>query len=199
MRNLQRILISGEGGQGVQAIAKILADAAWQSGSKITYLANYGVEVRGGVSLGFVQISNQEIGFPKFQNADILVILAKRAIPRVQEYITKSALIIHDETLVPAEKLKGLPNQKIAVPALKTAEEKMIGKVMNMVVLGFLANLVGGISLGSLKLAVEAQFESKYKKNPELKHFNERAIEMGYGEISKSEFLISNQAPISNV
>lgn len=179
MRNLQRILISGEGGQGIQALSKILATTAYVSGKKSLYVPNYGVEQRGGASLGFVQISNEEIGFPKFQNADILVILAERAIPRVREYITKDTLIIHDETLVSEDSLKDIKNQKISIPALKIAEEKLTGRVMNMIVLGFLADMVGGISKEFLLEAVNTSLSGKYKKNPELKHFNERAIEIG--------------------
>lgn len=179
MRELRRILISGEGGQGIQAMSKILSTAAHMSGMKSLYVPNYGVEQRGGVSLGFVQISNLEIGFPKFQNADIMVILAERAIPRVREYITKDTLIIHDETLVSEDSLKDIKNQKIAVPALKIAEEKLTGRVMNMIVLGFLADIVGGISKDCLQEAVNEGLAGKYKESPELKHFNERAIEIG--------------------
>lgn len=179
MRQLKRILVSGEGGQGIQVISKVLATAAHMSGKKMLYVPNYGVEQRGGASLGFVQISNEEIGFPKFQNADILVILAERAIPRVREYITKDTLIIYDETLVSKESLKDIPNQKISIPALKIAEEKMTGKVMNMIVLGFLADIVGGVSIDSLKEAVNERVAGKYKASPELKHFNEKAIEIG--------------------
>ncbi|MEK7447749.1 MAG: 2-oxoacid:acceptor oxidoreductase family protein [Patescibacteria group bacterium] len=179
MRELKRILISGEGGQGIQALSKILSTTAHMSGMKSLYVPNYGVEQRGGVSLGFVQISNREIGFPKFQNADILVILAERAIPRVREYITKNTLIIHDETLVSEASLKDIPNQKIVIPALRIAEEKMTGRVMNMIVLGFLADMVGGISKDCLQEVVNEDLARKYEERPELKHFNERAVEIG--------------------
>lgn len=179
MRELKRILVSGEGGQGIQVISKMLATTAHRSDMKSVYVPNYGVEQRGGVSLGFVQISNQEIGFPKFQNADILVILAERAIPRVREYIAKNTLIIYDETLVPESSLKDITSQKIAIPALKLAEEKMIGRVMNMIVLGFLADMVGGIDVACLQKTVNESLAGKYKEKPELKHFNERAVEIG--------------------
>jgi len=179
MRDLKRILISGEGGQGIQVISKILATSAHASGKKVLYVPNYGVEQRGGVSLGFVQISNEEIGFPKFQNADILVILAERAIERVKEYIVEDTLIIYDETLASEESLKDISNKKIAIPAFKIAEETMTGKVMNMIVLGFLADMVGGISADNLKEVVNERLSGKYKEKPELQHFNERAIEVG--------------------
>ncbi len=185
MKSLQRILVSGEGGQGVQVICKILATAAYNSGKKALYVPNYGVEQRGGVSLGFVQISNAEIGFPKFQDADILVILAERAIDRVREYITKDTVIVYDETLVSGEKLQDIKNEKTAIQALKIAESTLTGRVMNMIVLGFLANMVGGISLDILAQTVNDRLQDKYKKRPELKHFNEKALEIGMREIPK--------------
>ena len=76
--NLKRILVAGEGGQGVQAIASIIAKVAHGLNKKVVHLPNFGVEQRGGVSLAFIQISDEEISFPKFQDADIAVILAER-------------------------------------------------------------------------------------------------------------------------
>lgn len=190
MKNLQRILVSGEGGQGIQVLSKALATAAHISGKKSLYVPNYGVEQRGGVSLGFVQISDSEIGFPKFQNADILVILAERAIPRVKEYIAKDTLIIRDETLVSEESLKDIPNKKISLPAFRIAEEKMAGKVMNMIILGFLADMVGGIAQETLRCAVDERLAEKYKENPEFKHFNERALEIGF-ELSRQKEVVN--------
>ncbi|RJO62063.1 ketoisovalerate oxidoreductase [candidate division WS5 bacterium] len=187
MKELKRILISGEGGQGIQILSKALVEAAYLSGKKISYVPNYGVEQRGGVSLGFIQISNQEIGFPKFHGADILVILAERAVPRVGEYITKDTLIIYDKTLVREGLLEHFPNQKIAISAYETAEKKMIAKVFNMIVLGFLAHMVGGVSPENLKTIVNETLSTKYEKNPELQHFNERALEMGMSGISYTD------------
>ena len=217
MNNLQRILVAGEGGQGIQTLAKTLATAGYLAGNKISFVPNYGIEQRGGVLLAFVQISDTEIGFPKFGYADILVILAERAIERVKEYITKDTVVIYDETLVtslviPAEagtqksgvrlteelaKVKNLPHETIAIPALKSAEETMTGKVMNMVVLGFLANMIGGLSLQVITQTVNERLKDKYEKNPELKHFNERALEIGMREIPKSLWMKGRKKGIS--
>ncbi len=197
MKDVKRILVSGEGGQGVQTIAKVLAEAAYDSGEKALYVPNYGVEQRGGVSLGFVQISKEEIGFPKFQDADILVILAERAIERVIEYITKDTVVIYDETLVSEDKLKGISSEKIAIQALKCAEETMTGRVMNMIVLGFLANMVGGMSLDRMEKTVHERLKEKYERSPELKHFNTRALEIGMREIPKSLWIKDGKKEVS--
>lgn len=187
MRDLKRILIAGEGGQGVQTIAKVLATSAYLSGKKIAYIANYGVEQRGGVSLGFVQISNSEIGFPKFQYADILVILIERAVPRTKEYIKNDTVIVYDEDLVSSKSLESLPNKKIKLSALKIAKEKMIGKVFDIIVLGALSEMVKDIDRENVKEALHKELEHKYDKRPELKHFNEMALETGLHLVAEKE------------
>ncbi len=48
---MKKILIAGEGGQGVQTISKILLDILNIKDYQISFVPNYGVEQRGGVSL----------------------------------------------------------------------------------------------------------------------------------------------------
>ena len=50
-----KILIAGEGGQGVQTISKVLTETAYHKGLEISFVPNYGVEQRGGVSLGYIK------------------------------------------------------------------------------------------------------------------------------------------------
>ena len=46
-----KIVLAGEGGQGVQSIAKILVEAGYEAGKQVLYIPNFGVEQRGGVSV----------------------------------------------------------------------------------------------------------------------------------------------------
>ena len=185
MRKRTRILISGEGGQGVQLIAKALCVSAFESEFKTTYVPNYGVEQRGGVSLGFVQVSNQEIGFPKFQYADILVTLRERAVDRVLEYIGEDTLIIYDSDLVSRDKLTAIPNKKIAIQAYQTAKDVLVVKAFNMMVLGMLASMVK-IEQETVIKTISAMLVEKYVLHPEMKHFNERAVGMGYAQAEEA-------------
>ena len=56
-----RIVLAGEGGQGVQSIAKILVEAGYEAGKEILYIPNFGVEQRGGVSIAFCQVADEKI------------------------------------------------------------------------------------------------------------------------------------------
>lgn len=95
-----KIALAGEGGQGVQSIAEILAEAANAEGKEALYIPNFGVEQRGGVSIAFVQIGDHKIGAPKFQHADILVALSPRAVKRTRMYAGRNTIYIYDNSLV---------------------------------------------------------------------------------------------------
>lgn len=174
-----RILIAGEGGQGIQALAMILTKSAAKSGVQVTYLPNFGVEQRGGVSLAFVQISDLMISFPKFQKADIVVVLAERAIPRIERYFHENTILVFDNSLISEEKLSEYKLEKIAIPASKVAKEKLIPKSFNVIILGSLfAELGLRPKIGDVQ--VEEYFRDKYREHPELRHFNKKAFEIGY-------------------
>ncbi|MBP2653394.1 MAG: 2-oxoacid:acceptor oxidoreductase, gamma subunit, pyruvate/2-ketoisovalerate family [Firmicutes bacterium] len=100
MADVIKIVLAGEGGQGVQSIAEILAEAANEEGKSALYIPNFGVEQRGGVSIAYVQISDGHIGAPKFQKADILIPLSARAVKRTKQHAGKETVYIYDNSLV---------------------------------------------------------------------------------------------------
>jgi 2-oxoglutarate ferredoxin oxidoreductase subunit gamma len=51
MEQIKKIIIAGEGGQGIQTIAHAFARAAFLDDLNVSFMPNYGVEQRGGVSL----------------------------------------------------------------------------------------------------------------------------------------------------
>lgn len=100
MAGALRICMAGEGGQGVQTVAEILAEAAYSSGKEAIYIPNFGVEQRGGVSIAFVQISDEKVGSPKFKKADILVVLSPRSVDRTKGYIQENTTYVYDSSAI---------------------------------------------------------------------------------------------------
>lgn len=172
MKEELKILIAGEGGQGVQTIGEILSRAAFHNGYFSTYIPNFGVEQRGGVSLAFVVISPKSpVVFPKFDKADVLVVLCERAEERVQRYLGKDTIFLWEGAMV---KAKG----GVRIEAVKLAQEKLIPKVFNMVIFGALLNFTF-LSKKAIEKALEDVLGKKFKENKELKLLNLKAIEEG--------------------
>lgn len=89
-----KLLLSGDGGQGIQLLADIICVAAFQNNFHISFIPNYGLEQRGGVSLAYLKISDQKIGYPRFNKPDILLILSEQARERTKKNQQKEALIL---------------------------------------------------------------------------------------------------------
>lgn len=178
-REVFRILIAGEGGQGVQTMAHVLAKVAFEAGLRVTFMPNYGVEQRGGVSLAFIQIGTGIIGFPKFSKADIVVNMRSRAVERIDEYVGNETLYVYDSDLIKGSEISHVVAEKLPIPATSVASDKLIPKVFNMILLGALVSELGIISPKLLYEGLEEELKAKYEKTPELRNFNKRAIDLG--------------------
>ncbi len=174
-----RIALGGEGGQGVQAIAKILVEAAYFEDKEVIYIPNFGIEQRGGVSIAFSQISDTPIGEAKFAKGDIVIMLSDRAIERCAQYVDPdNSIVIYDNSVcetTPTFKAKEI----IGIPATKMALEKLNPRVFNMIILGVIVKATGIIRVDSCKEAMEDAFGSKFEAKPELRDLNMRALQTG--------------------
>jgi len=81
-----KILLAGDGGQGIQLISDMLAQAAFGNGFFISQIPNYGLEQRGGVSLSYLIISDKDIAYPRFTKPDILLVMSEQARERTKQY-----------------------------------------------------------------------------------------------------------------
>ncbi len=179
VKNHYKILIAGEGGQGVQALCHVLTRAAFEADLNVVYMPNYGVEQRGGVSLGFLQLGKEVIGFPKFEKADIIVNMRDRAIDRVSEYIGEDTLYIYDSDLITGSELRDVSAEKLAIPATSIASSKLSPAVFNMVLAGALLSEIHLLSRRQVETALEEVLGYKYKQKPQLRNLNKKALEYG--------------------
>lgn len=142
-----KILIAGDGGQGVQTIAKIISEAAFEFGREVSLVPNYGVEQRGGMSLAYLQIDSEPIVYQKFSRPDLLILMSAKARPRVLTYLSKSKKIWETEKYLLILKEKNLPAQSY-----------------NMLVLGLLAKILSKekmLDLAKVKTGIEKKLKGK--------------------------------------
>ena len=148
-------------------VAEILAKAAFLDGKGSVYIPNFGVEQRGGVSLGFVVLDKEEVYYPKFKIADIVAIFCDRAIERVKSYIgPKTAVVLSPAVL----------GKEISGSRLKS---KLGPQAWNIVVLGKILSLEDLISAEAVEKAMEERFARHFEKNPALRELDFQALEEG--------------------
>lgn len=179
-----KILLAGEGGQGVQTVAKIIAQAAQKSAKHASYIPSFGVEQRGGVSLAYIQISSQPIPYPRFDKADTVVVFCNRAVSSVKPFLQENTLFVYDNSSINnafLEKVKSDVKTYLGIPAQKIAQEKYSIKILNMLILGALSQTLKEISSNEIESQILRELKSKIEKNPELKGLNLNAYHEGVG------------------
>jgi 2-oxoglutarate ferredoxin oxidoreductase subunit gamma len=175
-----KIILAGEGGQGVQTIAETLAYAATLSGLESSYLAQFGVEQRGAPSIAYVQIENAAFNNLHFTDADIVVILRERAIDAVKKAISPHTIVIFDSSTIACQKIPTHHADLLGIPATAIAREKLSAKVFNTIILGAISRLIFNLDKKFLWQALEHNLGEKFKKNPEIREQNRQALELGY-------------------
>lgn len=174
------IIISGEGGQGVLSIAKIISYAAWQQGKHSQYVPYFSTEKRGGLSMAFAQISERPIPFPKFRKADLAVALSQRAIDRILPYFHDDTVVIVNSFLVrDTSSIDRWKPYKIDATTIAKVELKK-PRTFNMIIMGAMLHFVPGLEREGFGKALEKTFHDKYESDHSLKELNAKAFAKGY-------------------
>lgn len=177
---LVRIALAGEGGQGVQSVAEILAEAAYNENKQAIYIPNFGLEQRGGVSIAFIQVSESRIGAPKFNKADVVIAMSERAVGRTAGYSDSNTLFVYDDGFdVNPDDLPKEAKQIIGLPAINTANNELHPRVFNIIIMGAVIGLTNMVSFEAAKEALEHKLGYKFEKNPDLRELNFKALEIG--------------------
>ncbi|GBF34376.1 2-oxoglutarate oxidoreductase gamma subunit [Desulfocucumis palustris] len=180
MAKAVKIILAGEGGQGVQSVAEIIAEAANEQGREALYIPNFGVEQRGGVSVAYLQIGDEPIGAPKFLTGDIVVALSDRAVHRTRQYAGPETVFVYDsgiegvEDAIPTNAKKVLP-----IPAIEVAKNELHPRVFNIIIMGAVIKATGVVPEQRAKDAIEKKLGYKFEKNPKLRELNFKAIDRG--------------------
>ncbi len=182
-KEIKKVLIAGEGGQGVQTMAKLLNQSAYDEGLKVSYIPNYGVEQRGGVSIAFIYIQNKPVIYPKFDKADLVVILSERSVLRTWRYVGLDSVVIYNSSYITPKLLNSQkPRIKnlIGVDATNLAQNKLKSpRVFNTIVLGAILGKLGKVTYGEMKRTIKKSLGAKIKAKPEMETLNNDALKMG--------------------
>lgn len=182
MAKAVKICLAGEGGQGVQSVAEIIAAAANAEGREALYIPNFGVEQRGGVSIAYLQIDDHAIGAPKFDKADILVALSDRAVRRCGQYVDENTVYVYDTSIEGVEDAlpkEGEAKKVLAIPALEISKNELHPRVFNILIMGAVLGATGVIPVDAAKAAIEKKLGYKFEQNPQLRELNFKAIDRG--------------------
>ncbi len=148
------IRLSGEGGQGLVLVGKILAEAAAiYDGINATQSQSYGPEARGGASRSEVILSDEDIDFPKAVELDLLLALTQKACNRYINDLKPDGILLIDSDAVAS--VPDGPFKVLAVPVIRTAGEKLERSIVaNIVSLGIITRIAKVVSESAVREAI---------------------------------------------
>lgn len=173
---VEKIILSGMGGQGIILLGTLMANCAMQEKKYVTLVPSYGAEMRGGISNSYVTISDHPIGSSLFSLADSAILMYQPSVDKFINNIKKNGLLIYNENMV-SEKFIHQDLNIIALPSNTIAKEIGILKVMNIIMLGVWCKTKKIISYKTAMESIEKRFKEKGDK---IVNLNKKAFESGY-------------------
>jgi len=160
------IILAGFGGQGILSAGKMAAEAALIEGHEVSWFPSYGPEMRGGTANCSVVISDDIIGSPVINDADVLIALNQPSLEKFEEQLKPGGILIIDSSLI-----KIVP-QRTDIRFIPIASSEIANELGNMayatiVLLGCLSASTGCFKRESFEAALrEVLPERRYHMIP---------------------------------
>jgi 2-oxoglutarate ferredoxin oxidoreductase subunit gamma len=183
----REVIITGIGGQGIQLMAKILAQAANRAGKHVMLFGIYGGMMRGGSSESTVVISDAEVQAPPIiPHTWSVLAMHPMGLAAASQRLRAGGVLFVNSTLV--SRVPRDDVQVIAVPATKMAEE--VGNLMGAGMIA-LAAFCAATRLVGQDAVVQAMRDSL---PPHRQHLAEKNVQL----LNQGAAFIRNGMPSGN-
>ncbi|MBN2852333.1 MAG: 2-oxoacid:acceptor oxidoreductase family protein [Clostridia bacterium] len=157
------IIIAGFGGQGVLSAGRLLAYAGMIEGKNVSWLPSYGPEMRGGTANCHVIISDDEVGSPIINHADIAICMNLPSFEKFEKLVKDDGFILADSSMIEPLKLASSHKKHHDINATERAFELGNKAYANIFILGKLLAVTKMLTPESIEQAL-------YKVLPPKKH-----------------------------
>ena len=179
----------GRGGQGAKTACLLLADAAFAAGKYVQGFPEYGPERMGAPITAYNRISDARCSVHcNIDDPDYVVVVDETLLDTVD--VThglnpEGAVIINTprEPEALREKLNGWAGRIWAIDARKVSEETLGRYFPNSPMLAAIVKVAGIMEKDVFLSQMEASYQHKFAKKPEVIEGNMRALERGFTEV----------------
>ena len=132
---MKEFIFAGFGGQGMLLIGKFLAMACMLDGKHVSWLPSYGPEMRGGTANCSVIVSDEEIGSPLIENADVIVAMNAPSLDKFESKVRPGGLLVINSSIIDRKSTRD-DITVVYCDSMKIAEEVRNPKGANVAILG---------------------------------------------------------------
>lgn len=170
-----RILLAGQGGQGVLSAGRFLAESGLHEGKEVSYLPAYGPEMRGGTANCTVIISDERIGSPLVEHPSEVVVMNRAALAKFGPLVQPGGIVFVNSSIVP-DKVERDDVKAYYIPCDDIAREIGNSKVSNMVMLGAYVAATKVLKVETIENMIHEMFTGRKAK---LVPLNMEALKRG--------------------
>ena len=169
------VIISGFGGQGTLFAGQLLALAAMESGTHVTWIPSYGPEMRGGKARCTVILSDQEIGSPVVRRPGAAIVLNIPSMEAFEPEVKPGGVLVVNSSLIPhRSERKDLRPVYLAASDMATKLGNI--RLTNVVCLGALVAATRILTVESIEGALRHHLPERHRA---LLEVNGRALAAG--------------------
>lgn len=147
------VRVAGFGGQGVLLLGEVLAEAGLDAGLEVSWLPSYGPEMRSGTSNCHVRVSRQPIDSPLVTVPNFLVAMNEPSLRKFDLSVKPDGWVIYNGDEFPQDCMRDDVNV-LALNFTRAANELGDPRAANMVMLGALLEIAGGLPQASIDAAL---------------------------------------------
>ena len=97
---MKQYIFAGFGGQGMLLIGKFVAMAYMLEGKHVSWLPSYGPEMRGGTANCSVILSDEEVGSPMVDQADVIVAMNLPSLDKFEHVVKPGGLLVVNSSII---------------------------------------------------------------------------------------------------
>lgn len=168
-------IFAGFGGQGVMLMGQLLAYSGMYEGKEVSWFPSYGPEMRGGTANCSVVVSDEPVGSPVLNDADMVVIMNRPSLDKFEPMVKPGGLLFYNSSLIDVTP-KRTDIKVIAVPANEIAAELGNDRVANMVVMGAILKQTGIVDIETVMSVLQKTMTGRKQA---LLPLNRQALEKG--------------------
>jgi len=177
-----RIRVAGFGGQGVQLLGQLLAEAGMDAGLHVSWLPAYGPEMRSGTSNCHVRLSSLPIDSPVVSHPNALLAFNEPSLGKFLPSVEPGGVVIYNGEQPPPEGCRG-DVTLIAERFAEIADSLGSAKTINAVMLGAFLSLCRALP----DSAVDAALQRLIKSERWLE-LDRKALAVGRERVPAEEF-----------
>ena len=160
---LDKVIVSGFGGQGVLMIGQLICYAGMEAGKNASFFPSYGPEMRGSTANCNATISDGEIGSPILVDCTTLIAMNNASIAKYESYVLPEGLALVNSSIA-EDKIRREDIKAYYIPCTRIAIEENNERGANMVMLGAYIAVTGVVTEADVYKYIDKTFSGRKAK-----------------------------------